>query len=323
MQPPSIAGLEIADLEKLLTPLPRFRAAQIYKWITCGVTDFNQMTDLPGQLRKELTEKFCLYSSFVDNILNDTDVKKIVITHKDGAKTEAVLLNDGKKRYTACLSSQVGCPAECIFCKTGKHFTRNLNNKEIIEQFLFLRNSVTDETAGHIIDNIVIMGMGEPLLNLPQLTKALSFFTSKTGLNFSRRRITVSTCGIYDGIKELANNGPLVRLAFSLVTADEQLRQKLMPVNNANPLNKIKEALTLYQRRSGNRITLEIPLLGGINCRDKDAALAADFAAGLDTVINVIPWNPVPDLYFEGIPLREPEKKETENFIHLLEKNGL
>jgi 23S rRNA (adenine2503-C2)-methyltransferase len=167
------------------------------------------------------------------------------------------------------------------------------------------------------------MGMGEPLLNLAELRKAIAVFTDKEGLNFSRRRITVSTCGILDGLQDLAENGPYVRLALSLTTADEDLRQKLMPVTKANPLQKVKEALIAYQKKSSSRITLEVPLLGGINTREEDALAICTFAKDMDTVINVIPWNPVSGLEFEGKTLREPAKEEIENYIALLEKQGL
>ena len=333
--PASLAGLLPAELEKLLLPLPHMRASQIYKWITRGVTSFDQMTDLPSSMRKELKSRFRLYSSAVDSRYEDApnaSAVKIAAALEDGLKIESVLLQDGKSRFTACLSTQAGCPAGCVFCKTGSlGFSRNLTAAEIAEQFLFLRIIASKEAAseeaadknGHGIDNIVIMGMGEPLLNLAELRKAIAFFTDPTGMNFSKRRITVSTCGICDGLFDLANNGPYIRLALSLVTADEVLRQKLMPVAAANPLAKVKQALAAFQNKGGGRITLEIPLLGGINTRDKDAIAAAQFAKGIDTVVNIIPWNPAAGLEFEGKPLCEPEKKETDNFIKLLESQRL
>ena len=331
--PVSLAGLLPAELEKLLAPLPRFRAAQIYKWITRGVSDFSQMTDIPNPLKEELKSRFSLYSSAVINRQTDKGAEKIVLALKDGSKVEAVLLSGGKKRLTACLSTQAGCPAGCVFCKTGSlGFSRNLDSAEIAEQFIFLRNAAVSACAdsggaenkdGHIIENIVVMGMGEPLLNLPNLRKAIAVFTDTAGMNFSKRRITVSTCGICGGLFDIAENGPFVRLALSLTTADEPLRQKLMPVTAANPLQKVKEALALFQRNGGGRVTLEVPLLGGVNTREKDALSIAKFAGGIDTVVNIIPWNPVEGLEFEGKPLREPEKKETENFTGMLESLGL
>ena len=326
--PVSLAGLFPAELEKLLAPLPRFHAVQIYKWIARGVSDFSQMTDIPNLLRQELSGRFSLYSSAVNNCHQDRDVKKIVLSLKDGLKIEAVLLSDSKNRLTACLSTQAGCPAGCVFCKTGSlGFSRNLDCAEIVEQFIFLRNAAdnarTENRGEHIIENIVVMGMGEPLLNLPQLRKAISIFTDKAGINFSRRRITVSTCGICDSLFDIAKNGPYVRLALSLTTADEPLRQKLMPIAAANPLQKIKEALVLFQRNGGGRVTLEAVLLGGINTRSGDALSIAEFARGIDTVVNIIPWNPAEGLEFEGLPLREPGKKETEDFAGMLQSHGL
>jgi 23S rRNA (adenine2503-C2)-methyltransferase len=323
-----LAGLLPAELEKLLFPLPRLRASQIYKWITRGVSSFDQMTDLPSSLREDLKNRFSLYSSTIDSCHKDKSAAKTVIALKDGLKIEAVLLSDGKLRLTACLSTQAGCPAGCVFCKTGSlGFSRNLSAAEIVEQFLFLRMMASKEAASKEstsnIDNIVIMGMGEPLLNLAELRKAITFFTDPAGLNISRRRITVSTCGICEGLFDIANNGPYIRLALSLTTADEILRQKLMPVTAANPLPEVKQALAAFARNSGGRITLEIPLLGGINTRAKDALSVAQFAKGIETVINIIPWNPAAGLEFEGKPLREPEKKEIEDFVKQLESQGL
>jgi len=335
INPASLAGLLPAELEKSLLPLPRMRASQIYKWITRGVSNFDQMTDLPSSLRDELKSRFRLYSSSVDSYHEDSpggSAAKIAVTLEDGLKIESVLLGDGKSRFTACLSTQAGCPAGCVFCKTGSlGFSRNLSAAEIAEQFLFLRNIASKEASskeasdkkGRGIDNIVIMGMGEPLLNLEELRKAIAFFSDPAGINFSRRRITVSTCGICDGLFDLANNGPYIRLALSLVTADEVLRRKLMPIADANPLDKIKQALSAFQSKNGGRITLELPLLGGVNTRGEDAVAIARFAKGIDTVTNIIPWNPACGLEFEGKPLREPEKRETEDFVKHLESLGL
>ena len=324
----TLAGLGIPEIEKL-TSLPRFRAGQIYKWIIRGQGDFDKMTDIPNSLREELKSRFNIFSSSVEKIFDDAGTKKIVVGLNDGLKVEAVLLNNGKNRLTACLSTQAGCPAGCVFCKTGSlGFKRDLECAEIVEQFIFLHTLAAGESGNenkekHIIGNIVIMGMGEPLLNLEQFRRAISIFTDRQGMNLSLRRITVSTCGIVPALFGIAEKGPYVRLALSLVTADENLRQRLMPIAAANPLQKVKEALTLYQRKGGGRVTLEVPLLGGINTREEDAEYAAEFAKGLDTVVNIIPWNPAAGLEFEGSPLSEPEKKETENFIRSLESRGL
>jgi len=326
----ALAGLLQPEIEELLTPLPGFRSKQIYKWIIRGVNNFEKMTDIPVSLQNELKMRFSVFSSNISAIYKDGMTKKIVISLKDENKIEAVLLSDDKNRLTACLSTQVGCPSGCVFCKTGQMgFIRDLNSAEIIEQFLHLISlSENKEQKGgneqkHLIDNIVIMGMGEPLLNLENLRKAIKFFNDKKGLNISEKRITVSSCGIYDGLIDIAKNGPFVRLALSLTTGDEALRNKLMPVTKTNPLKKIHKTLKLFQENNGGRITLEIPLLGGINTFEKDAKSIAIFAKGLDTIINIIPWNPVEGLEFEGKPLQQPEKKETADFIKMLENYGL
>jgi len=336
--PIPLAGLSLTEIEEQLAVHPRFRASQIYKWIACGVNNFDDMKNIPGTLREELKNRFTLYTGKTA-VCNDAGghlnggAKKVVIELKDGIKIEAVLLSDGKERLTACLSTQAGCPAACVFCKTGSMgFRRNLDCAEIVEQFLFLRQIAREQASGaskdsnageHIIDNIVIMGMGEPLLNLANLRKAIAIITDKAGINFSKRRITISTCGICEALLDIANNGPYVRLALSLTTADELLRSKLMPLTAANPLAKVKEAIASFQKNSGLRITLELVLLGGINTRDIDALSIANFAKGIDTVINIIPWNPVAGLAFEGSPLREPDSDEVDNFVKQLEGYGL
>jgi len=320
----SLSALTLSEIEELLPALPRFRAAQIFKWIAKGLNSLEEMTNIPVSLRAELNANFRLYSSRIDSVHEDGDAKKFVLSLEDGSKIESVLLNDGKNRLTVCLSTQAGCSAGCVFCKTGSlGFKRNLDCAEIIEQFLLLRLALKGKDSGHIIDNIVVMGMGEPLLNLPNLRKAVLLLNDKKGINFSLRRITISTCGICGGLHDLARNGPYARLALSLATADESLRQKLMPITKSNPLEKVKENLLLFQKKSGGRLTLEVPLLGQVNTRDIDAKSIADFAKGLDSIVNIIPWNPVAGFEFEGKPLCEPGKKETEDFIRLLESYGL
>jgi len=322
----SILGLTLSELEEKLSHLPRFRAKQIYDWIIKGVSSFNDMKNIPLTLQNELKENFKIFCGSVHNLQEDNGTKKTVITLKDNALIESVLLNDGKKRFTACISTQAGCSCKCVFCKTGSiGFKRNLDTQEIMEQFLRLRilctsDFNTNSKDSHIIDNIVFMGMGEPLLNLTNLRKTIEVLTCKNGFNFSKRRITVSTCGICDGLFDIADNGPYIRLALSLTTADEPLRQELMPIAVSNPLEKIKEALLLFQRNGGARITLEVPLLKDINTREKDALSIAKFASGIDCVVNVIPWNPVSGLMYKEKQIMEPPKKETEDYIRMLEK---
>jgi 23S rRNA (adenine2503-C2)-methyltransferase len=283
------------------------------------------MTNLSLAQRETLEARFSLYGSAVSARLADKDgTEKLQITLKDGAKIEAVLLADGTGRRTACLSTQAGCPLGCVFCKTGSlGFLRNLDSPEIIEQFLHLRALAAGQNPARDIANIVIMGMGEPLLNLPELRRALAFLCSPKGLGLSKRRITLSTSGIVDGIRDLADNGPELELALSLTTARESLRERLMPQTRLNPLPALKDALIYYQQKRGRRITLEAALLGGLNTLPEDITALLAFARGLDAVVNLIPWNPVEGMGFEGRPLREPGPRELAAFTHGLEQGGL
>jgi 23S rRNA (adenine2503-C2)-methyltransferase len=255
----------------------------------------------------------------MDGRVEDTDgTIKVYIRLHDGERIEAVLLTNGEGRKTACLSTQAGCPLKCAFCKTGtRGFKRNLTSGEILEQFLHLRSLEPD------IANIVFMGMGEPLLNLPELRKSLAVLTDHRGLGLSKRRITLSTSGIIVGIRSLADAGPDVRLALSLTTGDSGLRSRLMPVTLSNPLFTLKDVLYDYQQRQGRRITLEAVLLGGVNTRQEDSDGLAAFAAGLDVVVNLIPWNPVEGMVFEGQALREPSLREIAGYMQRLERRGL
>jgi 23S rRNA (adenine2503-C2)-methyltransferase len=317
---PVLAGLSLGELKDLLIPYPALRSRQIYEWICRGIGTFNEMTNLPLSLRKELHENYALYSGEPDSELKDRDgTVKLGIRLEDGARIEAVMLQDGKERKTACLSSQAGCPAGCVFCKTGLlGFKRNLTAQEIAAQFLHLKRREGE------ISHIVVMGMGEPLFNLDELRKALDFFTDPGGLNISKRRITLSTSGIVKGILDLADAGPDLRLALSLITARQELRDGLMPIiSRENPLAQIKEALLKYQEKKERRITLEMVLLAGLNTSAQEAKAAADFAGGLNAVFNLIPWNHVPGMEFEGLQLKRPEKKEVAAFAAKLESFGL
>ena len=314
-----MAGLTFEEMRPILSCYPSFRTTQIYKWLISGVESFDGMNNLPLPLRRELAAQYALYPGKASSTQRDTDgTVKLAIGMDDGAVIEAVLLRDGKDRKTACLSTQAGCPAGCLFCKTGMiGYKRNLTAAEIAGQFLFLRKYEKE------ISHIVIMGMGEPLLNLDELRKAVNFFTDKKGLNISKRRITVSTYGIAEGIFDLANNGPDIRLALSLTTASDGLRQRLMPASRDNPLPRVKEALLYYQKKAKRRITLEMVLLKGLNTDVSDAKAVREFARGIDVVINLIPWNPVEGLEFEGFPLCAPTHKEITDYALALENEGL
>jgi 23S rRNA (adenine2503-C2)-methyltransferase len=313
-----LAGLSPEDLSGIFGSLPSFRPLQIYDWICRGVNVFEKMTNLPSGLRRHLDEN-CRVLPFKNiNAASSKDgAVKLAITLDDDLVIEAVVLSDAKGRKTACLSTQAGCPAACLFCKTGSlGFNRNLSASEISGQFLLLKQFEAQ------ISHIVIMGMGEPLFNLVELRKALAFFMDERGLKISKRKITLSTCGIENGILDLTKEGPDIRLALSLNSARQDLRDSLMPVSRENPLPQLKNALSFYQSQTGRRITLEMVLLGGLNTGAEDVKAASAFAEGLNSVFNIIPWNFVDGLEFEGSKFRPPSRQELSEFITALEAKG-
>lgn len=309
-----LTGLLPEEITQNLNLGASFRGKQIFKWVASGIVSFDEMTNLSLDLRSQLKEKATLRCSKVSQKLEDPDgTIKLQITLHDDLCIETVLLIDSDNRKTACVSCQAGCAMACAFCQTGKlGFARNLTCAEIVEQFLFL-----EEVCGKL-DNIVFMGMGEPMLNLPEIRKAIAILSHKDGRNLSTRRITISTSGVIKGIYDLADNGPAVRLAVSLTTADQKLREQLMPVCKANPLPELSKAIQYYINKTGKRCTLEAALLSKVNTDQKSADNIKKFAGNMPVHINLIPWNPV-----EGLPYSEPSVSECNNFIKMLEKQGL
>lgn len=310
----AIAGLLPEEITDSLDLQQKFRGLQIFKWVGAGVTSFEQMTNLSKDVRAMLSEKAVLRSSSVTKTLKDPDgTIKLQITLNDGRAVETVLLTDKEGRKTACVSCQAGCAMKCAFCQTGTlGLARNLTPAEIVEQFLFL-----EQECGRL-DNIVFMGMGEPMMNLDSIRKAISVLTDERGRNLSGRRITLSTSGIIKGIYDLADNGPNIRLAVSLTTANEDLRTELMPVNTGNPLPELRKAIDYYAKKSGKRVTLEAALLAEKNTDKESAEKMISFAKGIDVNINLIPWNPVASL-----PFKEPSGSEVRFFVNYLERAGL
>lgn len=311
-----LTGLLPSEICEQLELPQKFRGTQIFKWIGSGVTDFDAMTNLSVELRSSLKEKALLRSSTVSNVLKDPDgTIKLQISLHDGNAVETVLLTDREGRKTACVSCQAGCAMKCAFCQTGTlGLSRNLTAGEIVEEFFYL------ESIAGKLDNIVFMGMGEPMQNLSAIRRAIEILCHKDGRALSAKRITLSTCGIVKGIYDLADNGPSIRLAVSLTTANEDLRKELMPVARVseNNLQELRKAVSYYAEKSGKRVTLEAALMHEKNTDDASASNMIEFARGIDVNINLIPWNPVSSLPFE-----EPSKNEVSRFVEKLEKAGL
>lgn len=314
VKPRALSGLLPEELFSYLGLDKSFRAKQIFRWIADGSRTFDTMTNLPASERKRLSDSFTLFSTRIAQTLRDPDgTVKLQIGLADDTAVETVLLTDTEGRKTACVSCQVGCPMSCAFCQTGHiGYSRNLDASEIVEQFYHLEDEVGR------LDNIVFMGMGEPMLNLPSIRKAIAILTHPEGRALSKRRITISTSGICSGIRSLADDGPAVRLAVSLTTADPDLRASLMPVCQGNPLAELREAIRYFIEKTGKRVTLEAALMGGVNTSAMHARQIADFARGLNVHVNLIPWNPVSTL-----PFTSPSQSEVSSFIRMLEGYGL
>jgi len=310
------SGLTIEALMMLLPSEPPYRAKQVFNWFSKGIHTFEAMTNVPQELRDALSEHFggTFFSSAIEKQLIDDDGSlKLQIRLRDGAAVECVLLEDIEGRKTACLSSQVGCPMRCAFCKTGSRgFLRNLGQDEILEQFHFLRN-----LSGHI-SNVVFMGMGEPLLNLENVHTAISLLSSPEGIGMSSRKITISTSGIVPGIRALITMRPIVRLAVSLTSANPALRSKLMPVNITWPLEELKNALLEYQNATKDRITLEVVLIGNVNDQARDAIELAHWIEPLKAHVNLIAWNPI-----EGMEFQTPSTTQIDQYAEILEQEGI
>ncbi|MEN3039108.1 MAG: 23S rRNA (adenine(2503)-C(2))-methyltransferase RlmN [Candidatus Kryptonium sp.] len=247
----SFKGLTLPEIEKLVAELgwEKFRARQIFKWLyNRQVDDFHQMTDLPKHYRDELAQigKIKELNLLTFERSNCDGTTKFLFELKDGEKIESVLIPD-ESRLTLCVSTQVGCPIDCKFCATGAMgFRRNLTAGEIIDQII-----QAQKYADRRITNIVFMGMGEPLLNLKNLLKAIDIITNDDGIRIGARKITVSTVGIPDKIKELADAGKKVKIALSLHTLDEKLRAQLIPIANRYPISSLIEALKYYYNKVG------------------------------------------------------------------------
>ena len=290
------------------------------------------MSNLPAELRDRLQAEVPLYTTNVDAVSPAADgTVKLRLKLADGLMVESVLLSDATDRMTACLSTQVGCAMGCSFCKTATMgLVRNLSAAEIVEQLY--RLEALPGTAGKAegkIDSIVFMGMGEPLNNYEAFSRSVRLLTHPDGRGMSPRRLTVSTSGVTSGIDRLAADFPQLRLAVSLVAADPALRLALMPVEQSNPLPRLKQSLVGYQKAGGRRVTLEYVLLRGINDRHQDPELVAQFARGLNCNINLIPWNPATGIPAVRLPdgrtesLAEPDESGVRRFSRELEKHGL
>lgn len=292
-----------------------FRAKQIWQWIwQRGVENFEAMTNLSKSTREMLEQAYCFDGLTVYQVQTATDgTVKTAWKLRDGEVVESVLI-PGNQKFTVCVSSQVGCKLGCKFCATGTMgFKRNLTKGEIFSQVIAAQKAA--EAQGSPLSNIVFMGMGEPLLNYDNVLAAIERLTASDGLAMSPYRITLSTAGIPEKIRQLADDGVRFNLAISLHSAKEMTRSSLMPVNKAYSLKDIAESLKYFVEKTGTRPTFEYLLLKDINDRPEDAKALALYCRQFPIKINLIEYNKV-----EGSGFQHSPEKNRDEFVRYLEK---
>ncbi len=293
-----------------------FRARQIFHHLYVRyVTAWDQCTDLSKELRRKLEYGCTLNAiSLVERLSSSDGSEKFLFSLHDGLAVEAVLIPDAS-RLTLCLSTQVGCPLRCSFCRTGSlGFRRNLTAGEIIDQFALVQSSLGSRRT---ITNIVFMGMGEPLLNEEEVFRAIDILLDPLGPDFSHRRITVSTAGIVPAMYRLGARTP-VNLAVSLHAPRDDLRSVLMPINTTYPLSSLIETCERYPLPPRKRITFEYLLLAGVNDGDREAHELIELLRPLRCKLNLIPYNP-----HEGAPYRRPSDARIEAFQRILKDSRM
>ncbi len=316
--------MELSELRQVLPPgQPGYRAAQVYRAIyQQKVGDLVEISTLPARVRTELAAQAELGLPELDRRYESADgTRRYLLRLSDGRTVETVLMPEGD-RDTVCISSQAGCPVDCKFCMTAlMGLERSLTPGEIVGQVLFVARDnglLSDNQEGVRRFNIVMMGMGEPLLNLPAVLKATRILCDPNGVGMSERRITISTSGIIPKIAELGQADVRPKLAISLNASTEEQRQKLMPITRKWHLQDLIEACRAYPLRPWEKLTFEYVLLGGVNDSDADARRVVKLLANLNCKVNLIALNPGP-----GIPFETPAPERVAAFQREMVGRGI
>jgi 23S rRNA (adenine2503-C2)-methyltransferase len=324
-QKPDIRSLGLAELESEVSRQDQapYRARQIVDWLyRHKVSSFGDMSDLPQNLRSSLAETFSFENAEVVRVLGSRDTtRKFLFRLGDGSLIESVLIpaspalyGSRSDRRTLCLSTQVGCAYGCKFCASGLDgFSRNLRPNEIVNQVL-----AVEREAGEKIDNIVFMGMGEPLANFDNLERAIAIINAPWGIGIGARHITVSTSGLAPQIRQLAEQPLQIRLAVSLHGATDEVRNRIMPINRRFNIEALLAACDYYVSRKKQRLTFEYILIAGVNDSPDQAHQLAGHARRLKAKINLIPYNTVPDLAWS-----RPPRTQQELFLSILNEHGV
>jgi 23S rRNA (adenine2503-C2)-methyltransferase len=296
-----------------------FKAKQVWEWMwQKGLDSFDEMTNLSKALREDLKKDFYFSPVVIKEEQVSVDhTRKISFELQDGMCVEGVLI-PSKDRVTACISSQVGCVLGCGFCATARtRQRRDLTSGEIFGQVCALQKK-SFEIYNKGLSNIVLMGMGEPLLNYDAVMRAMHFVSSPKGLGFSPGRITISSAGIIEGIKRLEKEKERYNLAISLHSTNDVKRSSLMPVNKSNTTSRLREALSTYAKNTGERITIEYLMLGNFNDTSSDAESLAKYCRAFPVKVNIIRYNPVP-----GLPYQTSSDEAVDKFTAYLESKNM
>ena len=310
---------ELADAVAELGGKP-FQVRQVSHWLwKHGVTAIDAMQNVPTRLREGLTARFRVRAGDLAQVDEAEDgTQKLLVRWADGETVECVIIPDGE-RTTLCVSSQVGCPVACVFCASGMFgVRRNLTPGEIAEQVLLARARLPADRA---LTNLVVMGMGEPMLNLDGLLPALQRIHDPQGIGMGARRITVSTSGYPRQMERFAAADPSYNLAVSLHAADDELRKRLVPTATA-PVREIVAAAHRYFGQKGREVTYEVVLLEGVNDRPQDAQAMVEALGALPCTVNLIPWNPVEEIARDR-GLRRPSVPRVDAFADALRQGDL
>jgi len=320
----SIRTLSLEELESYFESIgeKKYRVKQVWEWMwKKHAHTFEDMSNLSKDLRQKLSDEFSLPAVKVDTVQYSSDgTVKARFKTFDNEFAEGVLipadsLKDGEaSRQTACVSSQIGCSLSCKFCATGyMDKKRNLTAEEIYDEVVLL-NQLAEKAYGRKLTNVVFMGMGEPLLNYKQVTKAIERITAPDGLGMGARRITVSTAGVAKMIRQLGDDGVRFNLALSLHAANDEKRNEIMPINETNNIKALIDALNYFYEKTKNDITLEYILFKGVNDSMKDADDLVKIYKQIPChLVNIIEYNPIDQASFE-----KPEKDATQKFMDYL-----
>jgi 23S rRNA (adenine2503-C2)-methyltransferase len=316
---PPITNFTRSELEPLLaeSEVEKYRAQQICRWVYRGrAVSFEQMTDLPAALRSVLAEKFRVTSTALRDVHVSPDgTEKLLVALEDGNVIETVLIRDGLRK-TVCVSTQVGCPVKCVFCASGLDgLVRNLTAGEIVEQVLHVTRRLPAEER---VDNLVIMGIGEPLLNVENLVRALKIWKAAWGMGIGYHRITLSTVGILDKLQRLVDHGTTPNLALSLHAPNDAIRADVVPTMKKWKVTDIVKAGIEYKKATGKEVTFEYVLLDGVNDEKRHALELGKKVKGTRCKVNVIPYNRVAET-----PYRTPSEDRIDRFVRALGSCGV